>query len=334
MIRRLCLMVITLLAFITLLAGCSAKKEIQANSIGGEDAIKESADLGSSTVVSGVGTPEASAAVMEPVLYTGPFGASDVIVDTEFSTRDVMTNYDDSTATHITLDGVDIRIDGEGAEASDGELTITAEGTYVLSGTLTDGRLIVEAGDEDKIQIVLQGVNVNCKDNAPVYVKKADKVFLTLPKGTENTLTDGKDYKIKDGDNVDGVVFSRADLTLNGEGSLTITGNYKHGIVSKDDLVITGGNYQITAIKDTINGKDCVKIKEGNFLLHSSTGKGIESKNDDDNTKGYVYICGGRIKVTGCKEGIDSSVIAIADGVLDITVEMEGAGQDDTDNDE
>ncbi len=323
MLKRLSLSVIILLAIVTVLVGCSAKKEIKANSINdGEDAVKASADIENSTMNPGAGT-QAAAVVMTPVSVAGPFGSSAVIVNTEFSDRDVRMTYEDSSATHITLDGTDIRIEGEGAVASDGLLTINSEGTYVLTGTLTDGRLIVDAGDEDKIQIVLHGVNINCKDNAPIYIKKADKVFLTLQENTENTLTDGKEYNQEDGDNVDGVIFSRADLTLNGAGSLNITGNYKHGLVSKDELLITGGTYHITAVKDTISGKDCVMIRDGSFLLNSQTGKGIESKNEDDNTRGYVYICGGSIKITNCRKGIDSTVIAVAGGVLDITASEE-----------
>ncbi len=331
--RRLRLSGILLVAIITLMTGCSAKKDQQETGIkGGPDAVQASSDLEGNSINTVGSTPTASAEKRESHPVAGSFGASTVTVDTGFSARDHETEYDDSTATHITLEGMDIKIKGEGAKASDGILTIQTEGTYVITGALTEGRLIVDAGDEDKIHIVLQGVSIDCSDNAPIYIKKADKVFLTLSKNTENTLTDGKEYKLADGDKMDGVIFSRADLTLNGEGSLRITGNYKHGVVSKDDLVFTGGNYQITAIKDAINGKDCVKIWDGNFLLHSMTGKGIESKNDEDNTKGYVYICGGSIKVTGCKEGIDSRVIAIAGGVLDITTVEEIAGSTDSAN--
>ncbi len=299
------------------LTGCSREKE--SNRINaGEGAFTE--DI-ASAMVSGDNTVLIPYTEPDPALEAGPFGASTVIVDTEFTAKDITANYEDSLATHITFNGVDVNIDGEGAVASEGVVTITDEGTYVLAGSLTEGRLIVDAGEQDKIQLVFQGIDISCSNNAPVYIKTADKVFITLPEDTVNTLTDGKDYVKDDMDNVDAVIFSKADLTLNGEGQLSITSNYKHGILSKDDLVITGGIYHIAAVKDVISGKDSVKIKDGTFLLSSMTGDGIESKNDEDNTRGYIYICGGSIKITKCKEGMDSKVIAIAGGIIDITAE-------------
>ncbi len=249
---------------------------------------------------------------------------STVIVDKEFTERDIEPGYEDSTATHITLSGESIDVAGSGATAKDSVLTISEEGTYVITGSLSEGQIIVDAEDQDKVQMVLNGVNITSSTHAPIYIKKADKVFLTLGEDTKNTLTDGKEYLQSDENTVDGVIFSSADLTINGRGALSITGNYKHGIVSKDDLVITGGTFDITAVKDAINGKDCVKIKDGTFSLSTTTGNGIQSKNGDDTTKGYVYICGGNITVLEGKEGIEGTVILIEDGIIDITVEDDG----------
>jgi len=247
-----------------------------------------------------------------------------VVVDKEFSANDLDVGYEDSTATHITLDGSNIEVSGDGATAKDGVLTISNKGTYVITGTLKDGQIVVDAEDTDKVQIVLNGVSITCSNNSPIYIKNADKVFIMLKEDSENTLIDGVEYVQTDDNNVDGVIYSKADLTINGDGTLNITGNYKHGIASKDDLVITGGTFNISAVKDSLNGKDSVKINAGTFNLSAATGNGIQSKNGDDTTKGYVYICGGVINITKCMEGIEGTAIHIDGGTINITAEDDG----------
>ncbi len=271
------------------------------------------------------------------VLETGSSSSSQVVVDTEFTARDLEVGYEESTATKITLNGSSMEVSGDGAAAEGGVLTISQEGTYVLSGTLNDGQILVDAGDSDKIHIIFNGITISHSQNAPVYIKNADKVFITLNEGTKNTLTDGAEYVQTDDNNVDGVIFSKADLTINGDGTLNITGNYKHGIVSKDDLVITGGTFNITAAKDALNGKDCVKIKEGTLNLSAEEGNGIQSKNGDNATKGYVYIAGGDITVLKSQEGIEGTVILIEDGTINITAADDGlnaaSGSSETEED-
>nr|WP_320023949.1 carbohydrate-binding domain-containing protein [uncultured Acetobacterium sp.] len=249
---------------------------------------------------------------------------STIAVDPEFTDRDLDATYDDSTAVKVTLDGSNIQVTGDGATASNGVLTITKEGTYVVTGNLTDGQIVVAAADADKVQIVLNGVTINCADNAPIYVKSANKVFVTLNKDTVNTLTDSAVYVQTDENTVDAVIFSKADLTINGGGTLNITTKYNHGIVSKDDLVITGGTYNITSANDALNGKNSVKIKDGVITINSSAGKGITSKNADDTTKGYVYISGGTITVKNSTEGIEGTAIVVEGGTIDLTSSDDG----------
>ena len=260
--------------------------------------------------------------------------SSQVEVDTEFTAKDLEVGYEESTAVTITLNKDGAQVTGSGVVLKDGVVTISTEGTYVISGTLDDSQILVDAGDSDKIHIILAGAAITNKDNAPVYIKNADKVFLTLKEGTQNTLTDSTEYIQSDDTNVDGTIFSKADLTINGSGTLTVNGNYKHGIVSKDDLVITGGIINVTAVKDALNGKDCVKIKDGTLTLSAGTGNGIQSKNDEDTTKGYVYIAGGKITVVKSQEGIEGTVIRIDDGDIDVTAEDDGfnsaSGSSDT----
>lgn len=255
---------------------------------------------------------------------TNTISTSTVVIDKEFTASDLDVGFEESTATHITLSDTNIDVSGNGASSKDGILTINDEGTYVITGTITDGQIVVDAQDTDKLQIVLNGVSITCADFAPIYIKSADKVFITLQENTVNTLIDGTEYVQIDDKNVDGVIYSRADLTINGSGTLNITGNYKHGIISKDDLVITGGTFNITTVKDALNGKDCVKIKDGTFTLSSTTGNGIQSKNGDDTTKGYVYISGGNINVVKCSEGIEGTVIIIEDGTINVIADDDG----------
>lgn len=297
--RRLKIFVPFVLIIMVLFAGCS--------------------NASSTTADAAKGVTETTAALTAVVSPT-----STIAVDPEFTDRDLETTYDDSTAVHVTLDGSNIQITGDGATASNGVLTITAEGTYVITGNLTDGQIVVAAADTDKIQIVLNGATINCTDHAPIYVKSANKVFVTLNKDTVNTLTDSAVYVQTDENTVDGVIFSKADLTINGEGTLNITTNYNHGIVSKDDLVITGGTYNINSANDALSGKNSVKIKDGNITINSSAGKGITSKNADDTTKGYVYICGGTIKITKSYEGIEGTAIVVEGGTIDLTSSDDG----------
>ncbi len=255
--------------------------------------------------------------------------SSTIAVNTEFTTSDLEVGYEESSSVKITLEGSSATASGGSVSIEDNIITITKEGTYIITGTLEDGQIVVDAGDSDKIQLVLNGAAINCSDNAAIYIKNADKVFLTLETGTENTLTDGTTYVQTDENTVDGVIFSKADLTINGEGTLNITGNYKHGIVVKDELTITGGTYLISAVKDAINSNEGVKIKAGTFTLSAQTGNGIQSKNSEDTTKGYVYICGGDITVTSCVEGIEGTAIIIEGGNINITAQDDGFNASD-----
>ncbi len=267
-------------------------------------------------------------------IQTGIGTTSQIEVDKEFTARDLEVGYEESTAINITLKDNASSVSGSGAEVKDNTITIKSEGTYVISGTLTEGQIIVEAADTEKVQLVLNGATIHNSSSAAIYIKSGDKVFITLEEDTVNTLTDGTEYVQTDDNTVDGVIFSKADLTLNGTGTLNLTAGYKHGIVSKDDIVVTGGIYNITAVKDAINGKDAVKIKAGTLTLSSDTGNGIQSKNADDTTKGYVYIAGGTISVVKCQEGIEGTVIIIDDGVINITASDDGmnaaSGSNDT----
>lgn len=148
-------------------------------------------------------------------------------------------------------------------------VAITEEGTYILSGELTDGMILVEVGDRDKVHLVLNGVSISNSTSAALYVREADKVFVTSASGTENFLSNGGEYAAIDENNIDAVIFSKSDLTLNGGGSLTIQAAAGHGVVSKDDLAVTGGTYAVEAAGHGFSGKDSIRLADGDFTVQS-----------------------------------------------------------------
>lgn len=197
-------------------------------------------------------------------------------------------------------------------------ITITKEGTYVLSGALSEGQIIVDA-DSAKVQLVLDNADITCASSAAIYVKNAEKTFITLAEGSENILMNTAEYEAIDDNNIDAVIFSKDDLTLNGKGTLTINSEYGHGIVSKDDLKLVGGTYNITAENHAISGKDSVRIADGTYNLTSGK-DGIHSENADDDDKGFVYIASGDFTIESTGDGIDASyVVQIDEGDFDIT---------------
>lgn len=231
----------------------------------------------------------------------------------EFTERDRDSSYTESEAVQIELEGNSISADGRGVSVSGNTVTISEEGTYVVSGHLNDGQILVDASDSAKIQIVLKNAEIYCGTSAAIYIREADKVFLTLAEGSKNVLGGGAEYTDTDENTVDGVIFSKADLTLNGAGSLEINAEYKHGIVSKDDLVITGGSITVNAVSQCLSGKDSVKIADGVFVLNSE-GKGIKAENTDDSTLGNIYIAGGKFTIRTEDDSLHASGSIVIDG--------------------
>lgn len=243
----------------------------------------------------------------------GTFSSADM-----FTERDLAGTYEESGAVYVTLSDDGITGETDGVVIDGQTVTITEEGTYVFSGTLSEGQIVVDA-DDAKVQIVLDNVDITCATNAAVYVKSADKVFVTLAEGSQNTLRNTDEYVAIDDNNIDAVIFSKSDLTLNGTGSLTIVSANGHGIVSKDDLKITGGTYDITAAGHALSGKDSVRIADGAFVLTAEK-DGIHAENADDEEKGYIYIADGDFTITSDGDGMDASnIVQIEDGTFDIT---------------
>ncbi len=187
-----------------------------------------------------------------------------------FTDNDLDGSWSTGGATTAVLDGDCGSVSGSGAYMLGGDLIITSAGRYVVSGTLDDGSLRVDAADNAKVWIMLSGVSLSCSDDAALYVAGADKVFLTLADGSENTVESGAEYSAEAlADKHDGAIFSHDDLTINGSGSLTITAGYKHGIAANDDLFITGGSITVSAPTDAIHAGDRLCMREAVLTLEA-----------------------------------------------------------------
>lgn len=259
--------------------------------------------------------------------------ASTIDTATIFSDRDLEGTYDESAAIAIQLSGDSAACDSDAVTIEGSRITIGAEGVYVLSGTLADGQIVVNAGETDKVQLVLAGADITSSTSAAIYALEADKVFVTLAEGTENTLTNGGAYVAIDDNNIDAVIFAKTDLTLNGSGSLTVNAQAGHGVVSKDDLVITGGSYTITAASHGLSGKDSIAIADGAFSITSGK-DGIHAENTDDLSLGTLYITNGSYTITAQGDAVSAQgALQIDGGTFDLYTGEGSASVDMTTSD-
>ncbi len=240
--------------------------------------------------------------------------------DLSVSDRDRDASYGTADATILFSDDA-CTVSGTGASANGTALTIFQKGTYLLKGSCKDGSITVNISAEDKVQLVLDGLTLTSENGAPLIIVQADKVFLTLAENSKNTLSDGSAYTLTAGDStVDAAIFSKEDLTVNGTGSLTVNGNYKHGIVSKDDLVITGGTILVNAVSTAIDGKDSVRITGEPVIALEAGSNGIRSTNAEDEDRGYIWIDGGTISVNAGTDGLEAvTLLQIDGGMISLT---------------
>lgn len=236
----------------------------------------------------------------ETITTTANTTASGAIDATDlFSDRDLTQTADLSGAKRLTV--------------ADGEtLTITEEGVYVISGSAAEAQILVEADDSAKVQLVLDGVSITNTSTPCIYVKSADKVFVTTAEGTENTLSVTGTFTADGDTNTDAAIFSRDDLVLNGLGTLTVSST-DNGITTKDDLKITGGAIDITCASDALEANDSIAVADGTVTIASQS-NGLHAANDEDDTTGWIYICGGTLNVTAAKDGVKAATIIQIDG--------------------
>lgn len=221
-----------------------------------------------------------------------------------FTDRDLEQTADLSEATTYTV--------------SDGEtINITSDGVYVITGTASNASIIVEAGDEDKVQLVLDGVTMTNDSTPCIYVKSADKIFVTTT-DSENTLSVTGTFTADGDTNTDAVIFSKDDLVLNGVGVLNIQSS-DNGVTCKDDLKITGGTINIVCQSDGLEANDSIRIADGEISI-STNKDGIHAENDDDDTVGYFYMCGGTLKVKAGDDAVHATtIIQIDGGAIDLS---------------
>ncbi len=291
-------LIVTMALLLTLLGGCSNKE--------------------ASTVATDASTPTA--------------GALDAYFDNTdqemFTDRDSRTEYDVHSAITVSLNGSTATASSNSVIISGSTVQLTQEATYLISGTLDDGMLIVSATDSDKLQLVFDGVHITSSTCAALYIQEADKVFITLAEGSVNSLTNGGSFTAIDDSNIDAALFSKQDLTINGAGSLTVSSPAGHGIVCKDDLVITGGSLKVNAASHSLDANDSVRLTGTTLDLHAGK-DGIHCENSDDSELGYIYISGGNLTIEAQGDGISAgSYLHITGGTFDI---LAGGGSENGD---
>jgi hypothetical protein len=290
------------LCLLLALAACGGNSTETSETSGKESS--SSADPSSDTSGADVSTPQPDESGVEPQESED---VSQIVEDEYFTKFDQTTSYD-SDDTTIVFDGSSVTVSGVGATANGSFVTITAAGTYVVSGRSTNGQIIVEVPKTDKVRLVFNGLDLICSKSAPVWVKSADKVAVTLADGTENFLTDGKTYVYDNADNEpNACLFSKDDLTVNGGGSLEIKANNNNGIGTKNGLRIFSGNITVSAAKNALKGNDSVAINSGVVINITKCKDGIKTDNTEEVLKGFVYIRGGDISITASDDGIQAT---------------------------
>lgn len=251
-----------------------------------------------------------------------PITATDVSADASWSAEDT-TVADSGDAVAIVLSDAGSTADSDAVSVSGSTVTITAGGTYVVSGALSDGQLRVEAKDAT-VTLILNGVDIHSETTAPLFVRKSDKTILTLADGSQNRLSDSTTLVYEDTENEEpsAALFSKSDLVINGSGQLTVDAVFNDGIVSRDGLKVAGGIVVVNAADDALMGRDYVLIGGGDLTLNAD-GDGIKSTNDAGETVGFVAVEGGRIAITSGADGIQAQTTLTVTGG-DITVTANG----------
>ena len=249
-------------------------------------------------------------------------------VDEMFTDRDFDPSYESFDEIFLA-DGAShsessaVRIDGDTVQ-------IGREGVYKLSGSLSNGQIVVYVQDNAKVQLVLDGVSVTNQGGAALHAAKGDKIFITAAKDSENSLISTGELYDED---IDAAIYAGTDICFNGEGKLTVKSESGHGIATKDDLKICAGTYNIDSAKHGLSGKDSIRIGGGSINI-SAGSDGLHSDHNDAD-KGYIFICGGELDIDCAKDGIDcTNYLSILGGSVTVKAESDGinaAGQDDFD---
>lgn len=231
-------------------------------------------------------------------------------IEVEYSEKELTGEWSEYKA-KITLNDTKTIIEGTGVIITGNNIKINSAGTYYITGSISDGSIMIEAKETDEVQLVLDSVSIISKNTAPINGVKAAKLTITLKENTVNTITDSDNYtSLTDIENQEpnGTIFTKTDLVINGAGKLVVNSNYLDGIVSKDTLKIVNTNIELNSKDDGIRGKDYVVINNSNINI-TSGGDGIKSTNDTDTTLGYIKIEGGTVNINSESDAIQAETI-------------------------
>lgn len=223
--------------------------------------------------------------------------------EVKFTSYDLYAGYDLAEDTVIKLEDTSVSIAGSGVNVQDNQIILTEAGTYVFQGSLSDGQLCVNAGDDDKVHIVFDNASINCSFSAPIVLLNADKVIFTTTERSTNTI---EDYYLYTDDSVNGCIYSKCDISFNGTGTLNVISHYNSGIVSKDNIKIADGTINVEAANNGIKGKDSVCITGGTITV-TSKDDGIKSDNKKSEDKGFIYLGGGSISITANDDSLQAT---------------------------
>ncbi len=248
---------------------------------------------------------------------------AEALIEVKYKTSDLEYDWNKDDAVSIALSGNRAQVSGQGAALLGSVLLIDAEGDYLLSGEL-NGRILIDAGKNDKVRLILNGLTVRSTDSTAIFALKADKVTITLAEGTQNSVISGTKLLTEDDEELDAAIYSKADLVINGSGSLAVSSPKGHGILSKDDLRLISGSISVDAYEDGVRGRDAVQMYGGTLNIIAN-GDGIKSNNDEDEEKGYVSIDGGEVNISAGEDGIDAETsLQIRGGAVNVIKSYEG----------
>lgn len=223
-----------------------------------------------------------------------------------FAEKDYLPTEENGQTVFISLNGDSAKCTGKGVIIENQTITITKSGIYSISGKLSNGEIVIDADKQDVIHLILNGVQIHTESICALYGEQAQKVIVTLADHTENLLTNSGKQESFDDSKVDAVFYAKKNLTLNGNGKLMVEAETGHAIVCKENLVISGGEYEITSEKSGISGKDSLAISQGKFHIHSGS-DGIRAKNEEDTSLGNLYILDGEFIIDAGQDGIQAT---------------------------
>ncbi|MHA7279556.1 carbohydrate-binding domain-containing protein [Arthrobacter sp. MDT2-2] len=306
------------LALVLSLAGCGTGTTNAGSTTTTQDpvtaeATAEATAADDAAVETASDTADATAAVVAP---------DAVSEDTHYDADDL--TWDAAEEVPVTLADGASSATGDGVTVDGDTVTITAAGTYRLAGSLTDGQVVVAAGEEDVVRIILDGVDLTSSTGSPFVVTSANEAVVYLEDGSTNTLNDAESYVDTGTDAPNAPLYSMADLTIAGSGALTVTGNANNGIVSKDGLVLAAGEVTVGALDDGIEGKDYVALLGGTYDV-TAGGDGVKATNEDEEGRGWFTVYSGQLVVSSGDDGVKAATILTVDaGTVNVTESVEG----------